>query len=113
MEAHPELELDDRVIDAIARRVVKLLQRPSDVAEWLTAEQVARRYNVSRRWVYDHAHELGAQRLGRGTRARLRFSARTIQRYMAPPADTPVPQAQGRPSDRAGRGLSLLPIDGD
>jgi len=68
--------LDDRVIEAIARRVADLLrQSPASVSEerLVSAAEIARRFDVSRAWVYENADRLGAIRLGRGARPRLRF----------------------------------------
>jgi hypothetical protein len=45
----------------------------------LTAAQVARELQVSRSWVYQHAEELGARRLGDGPRGRLRFDLETVR----------------------------------
>jgi hypothetical protein len=69
------LSLDPASVDAIARRVAEILREGSLVppSGLLTAAQVASRYGVKRSWVYDNAARLGAIRLGRGSRARLRF----------------------------------------
>lgn len=74
--ARGELRLDPESIEVLAHRLAELLE-PRDSsparAELITAEEVARWWGVSRRWVYDHAEELGARRLGGGPRPRLRF----------------------------------------
>jgi len=44
------------------------------VGELVDAAAVASYLGVARSYVYEHAAELGARRLGRGPRARLRFS---------------------------------------
>lgn len=68
-------------IEAIARRVVELQrealegQAPGDL---LTPAEVARRFGVSRAWVYSRADELGAIRLGEGRKPRLRFEAERV-----------------------------------
>jgi hypothetical protein len=78
-----------RFVDAIARRVVELLEggdardgpasaRTGTDNTCLTVSQVAARYRVSRSWVYAHQRELGAMRLGEGPRARLRFDAQVV-----------------------------------
>lgn len=61
----------------------------------LTPAQVASRYGVSRTWVYAHAKELGAVRLGNGPKARLRFDADKVDDALA---DNSVrdPAARGR-----------------
>ena len=47
---------------------------------WLTAEECAKRLNVTKRWCYDHADKLGGRRLSRRC---VRFSTRAVDRYMA------------------------------
>src|SRR4051812_18039740 len=49
---------------------------------FIDASQVARRYGVDRGWVYEHAEELGAIRLGGGPRPRLRFDPRVVDEAM-------------------------------
>lgn len=71
-----EVRLDPESIEALARRLAELLgggraeQRP---ARLLSAEEVARWWGMSRRWVYENADRLGARRIGTGPRPRLRF----------------------------------------
>jgi hypothetical protein len=69
-----EVRLDLGSIEALAQRLAELLApREEAPGRLITAEEVARRWGVGRRWVYDHADELGAHRLGAGPRPRLRF----------------------------------------
>ena len=69
-----EVRLDLESIEALAQRLAELLApREEAPGRLITAEEVARRWGVGRRWVYDHADELGAHRLGAGPRPRLRF----------------------------------------
>lgn len=76
----PARVLDEGSIEAIARRVAELIgaRGPAGARELLTARQVAERFGVSRAWVYEHAGQLGAIRLGTGKRARLRFDAHVV-----------------------------------
>lgn len=63
------------LVEAIALRVVELLdERP---ARWglLTAAELADELGVARSFIYEHAEELGATRLGAGSKPRLRFDA--------------------------------------
>ena len=46
----------------------------------LTAEQVAEKLQVARKWVYRHAAALGAVRL---SRKKLRFPSSALERYLA------------------------------
>jgi len=116
MAAESAASAEARLVDAIARRVVELLEGararagttdPGTDAEaaCLTVSQVAARYRVSRSWVYAHQRELGAMRLGQGPRARLRFDPKVVAEAIAPfdgsqrPPDPPVaaPRGQRRP----------------
>jgi hypothetical protein len=73
---------------------------------------------VTRSWVYEHAHQLGAVRLGAGAKARLRFDLDTATtaiknlqgqapRDSAPPGETP---RRGQPRRRQQATIPLLPI---
>ncbi len=59
--------------DRVALRVAALLRGESPPARLVDAQTLAAELGVSRAFVYEHAGELGAQRLGDGPRARLRF----------------------------------------
>lgn len=48
-------------------------ERPRAEASWLTAAEVADLLRVGTAWVYNHADQLGAIRLGSGPKPRLRF----------------------------------------
>lgn len=104
-------------IEQIARRVAELLapgaHEPRRLVDAATA---ARRLGVDRKWVYAHANQLGAVRLG-GGRGRLRFDFdQLVER-----AETPVPPRVAQPRKRraparrpspgrpAGRPWDLLP----
>lgn len=67
----PKLSGDD--IEAIARRVRELIREEAAPPRYIDATTLARHLGVERSWVYTHARELGAIRLGHGARARLRF----------------------------------------
>jgi hypothetical protein len=81
-------------VDAIARRLLELLRAegaigaPPAAGEMLTAAEVARRFGVDRPWVYAHADELGAVRLGDGAKPRLRFAPGRVAQVLRarPPA---------------------------
>jgi hypothetical protein len=78
-----ELHLSPESVEALARRLAELLtpssQRPERPRNRLiSAEEVSRWWGVGRRWVYDHADELGARRLGSGQRPRLRFDPEEV-----------------------------------
>ena len=75
-----EVRLCPADIEAIARRVVELQREQGGqaVGELLTPAEVARRFGVSRAWVYSRADELGVIRLGDGRKPRLRFDAGAV-----------------------------------
>jgi hypothetical protein len=116
-ERNSKLKLAPEAVDAIARRVVELLGEKAAPprSELVDAAELAGRLGVERAWVYTHAIQLGAIRLGTGRRPRLRFDPQVaIDRIRAaqdrgdhgPPVRPPGP----RPADR-GR-PRLLPIQG-
>jgi hypothetical protein len=133
------VELHPDTIEAVARRVAEILRAeppPETPAPALSADepryfgndggrlvdaaQLASRLGVERSWIYEHAAELGALRLGDGPRARLRFDlGRVVERLtFCPPGSGSEEPADGsatriarprRPA-RAGTGAPLLPI---
>jgi hypothetical protein len=80
------MTLDSDDIECIATRVVELLRddAPAAPARLADAAEVARELGVDRDWVYAHARELGATRLG-GDRGRWRFDLAKIRRDLACP----------------------------
>ena len=62
------IKLDPQAIEAVARRVVELLERRGvgGGTELVDAAELARRLGIERSWVYTHAIELGAVKLGSG-----------------------------------------------
>lgn len=102
-----------RRVDKLSRAVATIAPEPEAApADLIDAEEAARRLGVSRDYVYSHADELGAVRLGDGPRARLRFDPSQLRR--------PSPNGNGngqlapanprarRPADE----VELLPIRG-
>jgi hypothetical protein len=109
---------DPQFVDAVARRVVELLDvkdaRGSEGhrrSVSLTVAQVAARYRVSRSWVYAHQRELGAMRLGSGPRARLRFDSKIVAAAIA--GFEPHGRDRMPPVDpsRGGREMPLISFD--
>jgi hypothetical protein len=115
--ASTRIKLDPQAIEAIARRVVELLERRGlQNRELVDAAELARRLGIERSWVYSHAIELGAVRLGDGAKPRLRFdpevAARVLRRVgERPAADPPARSGKraGQPRGSESRG-ELLPI---
>ena len=82
------LRLDPESIEALACRLAELLSPREEArtrAQLITAEEVARWWGIGRRWVYDHADELGARRLGGGRRPRLRFDPDEVVERLGEP----------------------------
>jgi len=87
--------------------------------ELVDAAELARRFGIERSWVYSHAIELGAVKLGSGPKPRLRFdpqiAARVLRRVgEGPAADPPARSGKraGQPQGDRGSEVSLLPIKG-
>jgi hypothetical protein len=89
--------------------------------ELVDAATVARYLGVERSYVYEHAVELGARRLGTGPKARLRFSLAEIDERIScstgrgsesdvSPAPVPIRRRRGRRD--LGTSVRLLPIRG-
>jgi len=116
--ASKPIKLDPETVEMVARRVIELLGRTApESVELLDASEMARRLGVDRSWVYTHAIELGAIKLGGGRRPRLRFDPCLVAKRLRKTAggqDTagPKPRRQApRPEGAAGR-PTLLPIKG-
>lgn len=112
------IKLDPEAIEAIARRVVEILERRGlQGRELVDAAKLAQRLGIERSWVYSHAIELGAIKLGDGPKPRLRFdpqiAARVLRRVGEESAADPPARSGERadqPSGRGGGGGRLLPI---
>ena len=107
-------ELTDRLSDAIAERVVAALmdqsiQQARTTMALLDAQAVAQQLGVSRDWVYEHADELGASRIGSGPRPRLRFPPQALDSrtgHMRPD------EAASEATKPRSRPKGLIPIHG-
>jgi hypothetical protein len=92
-QARPaELRLAAESIEALATRLAELLGEPrqqelgaAGEKKMISAAKVSELWGVSRRWVYDHAEELGALRLGSGPRPRLRFDPEEVAERLGVP----------------------------
>lgn len=116
--ASTRIKLDAPTIEAIARRVVELLERRGlQSRELVDAAELARRFGIERSWVYSHAIELGAVKLGSGAKPRLRFdpeiAAQVLRRVGDGSAANPPARSgerAGQPSVGGGSEVRLLPI---
>jgi hypothetical protein len=85
VEQDGELRLAPESIEALALRLAEILateEAPPPRRQLISAEEVAEWWGVGRRWVYDHADELGARRLGAGRRPRLRFDPDEVAEHL-------------------------------
>lgn len=105
-------QISEQIAEAIVTRVVARL-READVSHratgemaWLDAQEVARRLGVSREWVYEHADELGASRIGSGPRPRLRFPPQILD----PRPHSQASAADGEAAKRKPKPTGLIPI---
>ena len=103
----------DRLADLLAERLALRLSglTPVRAEPLVDAAEIARLHGKTRSWVYEHAAELGAVRLGSGPRPRLAFSPTRVAERLEKvdqPATAPLPEApqRRRRRQRAGRTAS-------
>lgn len=108
----PVVSLDAASIEAIAERTAELLREQPAAGELIDAAEVARRFNVSREYVYEHQVELGAVRLGDGPKARLRFDLERVAEALSAPTAAEAERPRPRHSRRRRQGgpVELLPV---
>ena len=110
------MTLDREDIEAIAARVVDLLERRDrrHDPDLIDAAELARRFGMERSWVYSHAAELGAVRLGSGPNSRLRFDPRLAARALTPLGESapsaPLPPRRAARQRPARGKIPLLPV---
>jgi hypothetical protein len=91
-------EIAERLADPVAKRVVEMIRQEGVLPELL---------RVTREWVYQHADELGAVRLGGGRRPRLRFRRESLVT-----GDGVAPaRIENWPKHRERSSRGLIPID--
>jgi hypothetical protein len=109
--------LADRLADRLASRL-ELATKPREAL--VNADEIARMMGKKRSWVYDHANELGAVRLGSGPRPRLGFYPARANEYLQSVTNPPVSSPLPRPAPRHRRpksgytpaGAKLLTVRG-
>jgi hypothetical protein len=118
--AGADVTLTPASVEAVARRVVELLNAPA-AGPLVGADAVARHLGVERSWVYEHATELRARRLGSGEKGRLRFDLRDVDEAIACSSGRGSGQAEigstkpiqrRRAPSRLGTKVALLPVKG-
>jgi predicted DNA-binding transcriptional regulator AlpA len=106
-------EIVGRLSDVVVERVVEairaegIISQASAATTWLDAKEVAELLGVERDWVYEHAEELGASRLGTGPRPRLRFPPQILEHRSDSRTSA---NAASPPSKRRPRPSGLIPI---
>jgi hypothetical protein len=81
------VDLTPQAVEQVASRVVQLLHRQHQQEQAKTGEpvgmvtvaQFAAYYKLNPAWVYEHADELGATRIGSGPKARIRLDFQTAK----------------------------------
>lgn len=107
------VHLDDASVNAIAERVAELLRGESGGPVLIDAAEVARRFSLSRDYVYEHANDLDAVRLGSGPKARLRFDPNKVAKALGGSSrQEPRPKREAVRSVRSERRAALLPVRG-
>ena len=105
----------DRLADLLADRLAARLgvRTPAQPEPLVDAAEIARLHGKTRSWVYEHAGELGAIRLGSGPRPRLGFSpgrvAASLEKVNLPASRPEIPQPRRR-RQHAGRTTSGAPL---
>lgn len=103
----------DVIAAQIADRVIAHLENPArPTGSMLSAKQLALALNVGTDYVYAHADELGATRIGHGAKPRLRFDLTTAreafaQRDQSQTTTRPRPRARRTTTGNAGDILQI------
>jgi hypothetical protein len=112
---------DETTHASLARTRTRELASPETARAWVDAATVAEYLSIDRSWVYEHADELDARKLGTGPRARLRFSLARVDEYLnacsvgrqsASPEPAPQAPLRRRRRQALGTNVALLPIRG-
>jgi len=105
------LEAND--IEAIAERVVEKL-RSDGFGRYGDVHAACARFGVSPDFVYARAQELGAIRLGRGPKARLRFDLASVDEFLSGarrPAPPARPRRRGPVRKQRASAVELIPFE--
>lgn len=104
----------EAIADVLAERGLVVYAGPGASARVLSAREVSQLLGRSAPWVYAHATELGAIRMGSGPKARIGFDLATIEQWKRDNQVRP-PQARKPPRRRRRTTVShtanLIPYD--
>ena len=108
-EAHPEARDTDLCAFKLDNQQGVVVDDYDEPGELWTARRLAAHYAVGVRFIYGHAEELGAIRLGAGPSPRLRFDPAVVrERWAGVNAPPPVARTRRRrPTSR----LHVVPTD--
>jgi hypothetical protein len=87
----------EAIAEATVARLAELVDAGSATFALVDARQLARELGVSTDYVYAHADDLGAMRLGTGPRARIRFDLDRARQALE--AGTARPKRRPRPRE--------------
>lgn len=104
----PVIKLADDQLERLAKLIAAELASSQPAHQLLSADQLAARLGVSVRYVRDHATELGAIRLGTGSKKRLRFDPQHATEASEPVQTTAKPRR--RTSSRVVAAGSVLTV---
>jgi hypothetical protein len=115
-------EMPPDAIEQIAQRVAQLLHHeppaindgPTKLPELIDAGQLARRFGLTRTWVYENSARLGAIEISDGPRPRLRFDPQVAAQALQPRqrVTEPIPAADmPRPTPRRRRPSTPPPVE--
>jgi transposase-like protein len=105
----------EALADRVAEQVVERLREDGAAVSMVSVAEVARRFGISRDYIYDHAAELGAVRLGDGPRARLRLDPAKVAARLSKSASPSPPEKREtkrtqRRRPRSARRVPVLPV---
>jgi predicted DNA-binding transcriptional regulator AlpA len=105
----------EMVVELLAERGLVVYAGPSAAGRVLSVREVSRLLGRSAPWVYAHATELGAIRMGNGPKARIGFDLANIEQWkrenqIEAPGGRAAP-ARRRRRNAASRGANLIPYE--
>jgi predicted DNA-binding transcriptional regulator AlpA len=104
----------EAIADVLAERGLVVYAGPSASARVLNAREVSQLLGRSAPWVYAHATELGAIRMGNGPKARIGFDLATIEQWKRDNQIRPAEARrapQRRPRRNGSLATNLIPYD--
>jgi predicted DNA-binding transcriptional regulator AlpA len=105
----------EAIADVLAERGLVVYAGPSASARVLSAREVSKLLGRSAPWVYAHASELGAIRMGNGPKARIGFDLAHIEQWkrdnqIRPPQPRKAPNRRRR-RNTVSHAANLIPYE--